>query len=102
MIAKYKQISDGRRAKIQDGVLYVMQTNMCYGMLEQGGYADRVYRMPYTGTLEDAIKTYGDEYPHCNGCPQKQGGDTCYSCTTSDIDRCIEYGDVIRQGRLIR
>jgi len=82
MATKYRQINCGRRAKVHDGALYVMQTNMCNGMLEQGGYADRVYRMPYTGTLEDA------QVANDRG--------------ISDIDRCIEYGNVIRQGRLIR
>jgi hypothetical protein len=101
MTTKYTKISDGRKAKVVDGALFVTQTNICNGMLEQGGYADRVYKMPYAGTLKDAVKTYGDQYPQCNGCPQKQGSDACYGCTTSDIDRCVEYGDVIRQGRLI-
>lgn len=82
MQTKYTQVGDGRRAKVQDGALYVMQTNMCYGMLEQGGRAGRVYKMPYTGTLEGARKANG--------------------IGISDIDRCIEYGDVVRQGRLIQ
>ena len=82
MATRYKQISDGRRAKVHGGALCVMQTNTCYGMLEQGGYADRVYKMPYTGTLEDAQITN--------------------DVGISDIDRCIEYGDVVRQGRLIQ
>lgn len=64
MATKYKQISDGRRAKIDNGALYVMQTNMC------------------NGTLEDATREN--------------------DIGISDIDRCIEGGDVIRQGRLIR
>lgn len=81
MAMRYKQIGDGRRVKVNDGALYVMQTNMCNGMLEQGGYADRVYKMPYTGTLDDAqvANDFG----------------------ISDIDRCIERGDVVRRGRLI-
>ena len=100
MTTKYTHIDDGRRARVHNGALYVMQTNMSMGMLEQGGYADRVYRMPYAGSLGDAVKTYGDNYPHCDGCPQK----SCIgpACTVSDIDRCIESGTVIRRGRLIQ
>lgn len=80
--AKYIQISAGRRARVQNGTLYVEQTNMGYGMLESGGYAGRVYKMPYRGTLKDALK-------------ENRHG-------ISDIDRCIEEGVIARKGRLIR
>jgi hypothetical protein len=82
MSQKYIKITEARRARVHNGALYVMQTNMSMGMLESGGYADRVYRMPYTGTLEDAQITN--------------------DWGISDIDRCIESGTVIRHGRLIR
>lgn len=82
MSVKYTQISDGRRARVQAGYLYVEQTNMGYGMLEQGGHASRVYRIPYSGTLEDAQV------------PNEWG--------ITDIDRCIESGEVVRPGRRIR
>ena len=82
MATKYTKISEGRKAKIVDGALYVMQTNMQYGMLEQGGYADRVYRMPYSGTLE------GAQITNDHG--------------ISDIDRCIESGKIVHVGRIIR
>lgn len=83
-MTRYKSLGDDGKNNvwIRDGVLYVKITNMCYGMLEQGGYADRVYGMPYTGTVEDA--------------------QVANDIGISDIDRCIEYGDVIREGRLIR
>ena len=82
----YKTIGDNGKDSewIYNGMLYVKITNMQYGMLEQGGYADRVYAMPYTGTIEDARKTYGD------------------TCNVSDIFRCVESGEVVREGRLIR
>ena len=79
---KYTQITDSRRAKVDNGALYVMQTNTCHGMLESGGRINRVYRTPYTGTLEDA------QIANEHG--------------ITDIDRCIESGAVIRQGRLIQ
>ena len=55
MAAKYTKITEARRARVHNGALYVMQTNMSMGMLESGGYASRVYRTPYTGTLDDAL-----------------------------------------------
>jgi len=78
---KYKRISEGQEIRVENDHLYVKQTNMGYGMLEQGGYADRVYRMPFKGTLEDAQKM--DEFG------------------ISYVDRCVEIGTVIRKGRLI-
>jgi hypothetical protein len=83
MSTKYTQITDGRRARVHGGYLYVMQTNLYQGMLlEQGGYADRVYRMPYAGTV------ISSQVPNEHG--------------ITDIDRCVESGEVIRRGRLIR
>jgi hypothetical protein len=82
MATKYTKISAGRKAKIVDGALYVMQTNMQYGMLEQGGYVGRTYQIPYDGTLEDALKT------------NEHG--------ISDIDRCIESGKIVHVGRIIQ
>lgn len=83
-MTQYKSIGDDGKNNvwIRDGVLYVKVTDMQYGMLVQGGYADRVYKMPYNDTLEDARETN--------------------DIGISDIDRCVEYGDVIRQGRLIQ
>ena len=79
----YKTIGDkGKHSVwIYNGMLYVKITNMQYGMLEQGGYADRVYAMPYTGTMKDATKLN--------------------DWGISDINRCIERGKVVRKGRLI-
>lgn len=82
MVTKYTKISEGREIKIENGYLYVRQTNMQHGMLEQGGYADRVYRMSYNGALEDA---------------QAEN-----DIGISDVDRCIESGEVVRKGRLIQ
>ena len=81
MMVRLTQISESRRAKVHDGYLYVKQTNLCMGMLESGGFVDRVYRMPYTGTLADAVR-------------ENEHG-------ISDIDRCIEIGAIIRRGRRI-
>jgi hypothetical protein len=82
MTTKYTQITDGRRARVHGGYLYVMQTNLYQGMLEQGGYIGRTYQIPYTGTLEDARKT------------NEHG--------ISDIDRCIESGRIVHAGRIIQ
>ena len=80
----YKSIGDNGKDSewIYNGMLYVKITNMQYGMLEQGGYADRVYAMSYTGTMDDArkINDWG----------------------ISDINRCVDGGKVVRAGRLIR
>jgi hypothetical protein len=79
----YKTIGDNGKDSewIYNGMLYVKITNTQYGMLEQGGYADRVYAMPYTGSMDDARKTN--------------------DWGISDINRCIESGKVVREGRLI-
>ena len=82
MSKRYHTINEARKVRVEQGYLYVMQTNMCNGMLEQGGYADRVYRMPYNGTV------ISSQLPNDNG--------------VTDIDRCIESGKIVRQGRLIR
>ncbi|MCK9591462.1 MAG: hypothetical protein M0Q91_05565 [Methanoregula sp.] len=71
-----------RKTEIRNGSLFVKQTNTSMGMLESGGHADRTYRMPYKGTMEDAKK-------------ENAWG-------ISDIDRCIEHGVVVRKGRVIR
>jgi len=82
MTTKYTKISDGRRARVHGGYLYVEQTNLYHGMLEQGGYVGRTYQMPYAGTLEDAQITN--------------------DMGISDIDRCIERNQIVHVGRLIR
>jgi hypothetical protein len=82
MTTKYTKISEARRARVYGGYLYVEQTNMYLGMLEQGGYVGRVYQMPYTGTLEDA------QIPNEHG--------------ITDIDRCIERNQIVHVGRIIR
>ena len=82
MATKYTQITGGRWARVHGGHLYVSQTNLYQGMLEQGGYVGRTYQIPYDGTLEDALKT------------NEHG--------ISDIDRCIESGKIVHVGRIIR
>ena len=84
MTTKYTKINEGIDAKVHDGYLYVRLTGIQMGMLVQGEYAGRVYRMPYTGMIATAMAGYGDR--------------------ETPIDRCMDpnHGDVIRQGRLIR
>jgi hypothetical protein len=81
MGVKYIRITEGVDAGVHNGYLYVKQTDMQFGMLVEGGYADRVYRIPYIGTLDDALVT-------------NEWG-------ISDINRCIEDGTIVRKGRVI-
>ena len=82
MTTKYTKITDGCRARVHGGYLYVMQTNLYHGVLEQDGYVGRTYQIPYTGTLEDARKT------------NEHG--------INDIARCIETGRIVHVGRIIQ
>jgi len=84
MAIKYTKINEGVEAKVYTGFLYVRLTGIRLGMVVQGERAGRIYRMPYTKTLEDATKGYGDY--------------------ETAIDRAMDtnHGDVVRQGRLIR
>jgi hypothetical protein len=81
MSMRYTQISDGVRARVDNYHLYVEVTDMQNGMLIQGGYSGRVYRMFYTHSLKDALM-------------KNEWG-------ISDINRCIENGTIVRKGRLI-
>ncbi len=85
MTTKYTKITDGIDARVHDGYLFVRVTNMQHGMLEQGGRSGRVYRMPYSGTLEEAQKTGKYNWP-----------------SITDIDQCVENGKVVREGDLIQ
>jgi len=82
MATKYTKINESVEARVHDEYLYVRLTGVRGDMLVQGEYVGKTYRLPYTGTLEDAQIT------------NEHG--------ISDIDRCIESGAVIRQGRLIQ
>ena len=58
-MTKYKTLSDGIEAKIVNGKAYVRTTSMCYGMLEQGGHINRIYRAKTDcKTIADLTKTW--------------------------------------------
>jgi hypothetical protein len=89
MATKYTKVNQSYDAKVHGGYLYVRTTGMnALGMLVQGDRVGTIYRMPYAGTLEDAIKNpigCGDDYMSAmNNCTM--GG----------------KGEVIKEGRLIR
>lgn len=81
MATKYTKISEGMDARVHNGALYVRLTGIRLGMLVQGDYSGRVYRMPYTGTIDQAIT---GEYPA--------------------VMRALDpnHGEVIAQGNLIQ
>ena len=83
MTTKYTKINESVEAKVREGYLYVRLTGIRMGMVVQGERAGRIYRMPYTKTLEDAMKGYG-EYE-------------------TAIDRAMNpnHGEIVKQGRLI-
>ena len=81
MAMRYTQICDGVDARVHNSHLYVRVTDMRQGRLVSGGYADRVYRMMYEGSLADAQKVN--------------------DWGVSDLNRCIENGTIIRKGRII-
>ena len=81
MAIKYTKISEGMDARVHNGALYVRLTGIRIGMLVQGERAGRVYRMQYSGTLDQAI---AGEYPA--------------------VMRALDpnHGEVIAQGNLIQ
>lgn len=81
MTTRYTKIDESMDARVHNGALYVRLTGIRLGMLVQGERAGRVYRMPYTGTIGDAIK---GEYPA--------------------VMRAMDpnHGEVIAQGSLIQ
>lgn len=89
MATKYTKVNESYDAKVHGGYLYVRTTGMNHqGMLVQGERVGAIYRMPFSGALEDAIKDpvgCGDDYMSAmNNCTM--GG----------------KGEVIKEGRLIR
>ncbi len=82
MAKKYTRINEGVEARVHDMHLYVRVTGVCNGMMVAGSHAGKTYRMLYHMSLEAAQINEPDG--------------------VSDIDRCIERGEVIRRGRLIR
>jgi hypothetical protein len=73
----------GVEARVSDGKLYVRVTDLnSRGMLKKGGHIDRVYAIPFSGTLVDAVRR------------DRKG--------ISDIERCIKHGKRTRKGYLIR
>lgn len=81
MSTKYTQIREGIDARVHNGALYVRLTGVRLGMAVQGERAGRVYRMPYTGTLNQA--TDGD-----------------YPAVMRALDP--NHGEIIAQGHIIR
>jgi len=84
MTTKYTKINESVEAKVHEGYLYVRLTGIRRGMVVQGERAGRIYRMPYTKTLKDAVKGYG-EYK-------------------TAIDRAMDlnHSEIVKQGRLIQ
>jgi hypothetical protein len=88
MTARYTKVNNSFEAKVHDGYLYVRSTGMNYqGMLVQGDRIGDIYRMPYSGTLEQAIAQPRDDGEYMNA-----------------VDRCAMggKGELVKQGRLIR
>ena len=89
MVSRYTKINNIYEARTDGKYLYVRETGMnALGMLVQGYRVGTIYRMPYAGTLEDAIKDpigCGDDY-------------------MSAMNKCTMggKGEVIKEGRLIR
>lgn len=83
-MTKYKTIEDGIEAKIVNGKAYVRTTSMCYGMLEQGGHINRIYRQPTTcKTIEQLTKPCNDH------------GVTMIDFIINDKSNIIRYGNKI-------
>ena len=73
----------GVEARVSDGKLHVRVTDLnSHGILQKKGHINRVYAIPYSGTLVDAV--------------QKD------SKGLSDIERCIKHGKRTGKGNLIR
>ena len=54
---KYKELRPGVEYKIEHQYLYVRHTSKTRdGLLVQGGHINRVYRMDYDGTEDNALK----------------------------------------------
>jgi hypothetical protein len=88
MATKYTKIDASVEAKVHDGYLYVRTTGMNFqGVLVQGDRVGTIYRMPFTGTLEDAKKE-----------------PWCIDMGMNAIDTCTMggKGEMIKKGRLIR
>jgi len=85
MSTKYTKIDEGIEARVQGGHLYVRLTGIRLGMLVRGERAGRVYRISYSGTLQEAIAGYKE---------------TAYTAISRAMDP--DHGEVIRQGRLIQ
>ena len=89
MSVRYTKVNNSYEARVKDGYLYVRTTGINYlGMLVQGDRVGTIYRMPYAGTLEAAMKNpvgCGDDY-------------------LSAVDNCTMggKGEIIKKGRLIR
>ena len=87
MTTKYTKVNNCYEAKVYEGYLYVRTTGMNFqGMLVQGEEVGRIYRMPYAGTLEQAIAQPREEGEYMNA-----------------VDRCAMGGksELVKKGRTI-
>ena len=87
MARKYTKINNSYEARVHGGYLYVRTTGMNFqGALVQGEEVGRIYRMPFNGTLEDAVKE-----------------PWCIDEGMNAIDECAMGGksELVRRGRTI-
>ena len=85
MTTRYTRIGDGVEARIHNGHLFVRSTDISGDFLIQGGRIGRVCKIPYTGSLEDAKKTGKYNDPNL-----------------TDIQFCIDCGEIVRCGDIIQ
>ena len=85
MTTKYSRIKEGIEARIHNGYLFVRTTDISGDFLIQGGRIGRVCKIPYTKSLDEAKRTGGYNNPYL-----------------TDIKVCIERGEIVKCGDLIR
>ena len=85
MTTKYTRIEEGIEARIHNGYLFVRSTDISGDFLIEGGRSGRVCKIPYTKSLEEAKMTGGYNDP-----------------LLTDIQVCIERGEIVKCGNLIQ
>jgi hypothetical protein len=86
MVTKYTKVDNSYEARVDGKYLYVRTTGINHlGMLVQGEEVGRIYRMPFTRSLADAI----------NGPASHQIMNAVDACTMGG------KGEVIKKGRVI-
>ena len=84
-MTKYQKISDGLEAKIVNGIAYIRVTNMIYGMLEQGGRINQIYK---SKTDCKTVAELNKPWNNFGGC---------------ELDMIIDdKSNIIRKGNLIK